>query len=79
MEKLLKFLLNLIVDRPEKIKIEKRSEMDNSLIFTLNVPKDEIGRVIGKGGKTIKALTALTRIKAIKKDQRVVLEVKELS
>ena len=79
MEKLLKFLLNLIVDYSEKIKIEKRSEMDNSLIFSLNIPKDEIGRVIGKGGKTIKSLTALTRIKAIKKNQRVVLEVKELS
>ena len=79
MEKLLKFLLSLIVDQSEKIIIEKRDEIDNSLIFSINTPKEEIGRVIGKNGKTIKSLTNLTRIKAIKKNKRVLLEVKEAS
>ena len=77
MKKLAKFLLSSIVENPEKATINQREGEDNVLILTLIVSPQDIGKVIGKNGKTIKALTSLTRIKAIKEGKRVVLEVKK--
>ena len=76
MKKTAKFLLELIVDHPEKVKISDKEE-NGSLILTLKVSLEDIGKVIGKNGRTIKALTTLIRIKAIKEGKRVSLEVEE--
>lgn len=76
MKKTAKFLLELIVDHPEKVKISDKEE-NGSLILTLKVSLEDIGKVIGKNGRTIKALTTLIRIRAIKERKRVNLEVQE--
>ncbi|HUV72190.1 MAG TPA: KH domain-containing protein [Clostridia bacterium] len=71
------FLLKIvavIVDQPEKIEIQE--ETDNNLrIYTLLVPEEEIGRVIGKGGKVINAIRCLARIKGIKNQEKVLVKV----
>lgn len=71
------FLLKMvavIVDNPEEIEIKE--EEDNGLfIYTLFVPEEEIGRVIGKGGKVINAIRTLARLKAMKNQERVLVKV----
>lgn len=76
MKKLVEFLLNSIVQNKERVKITQKSE-DNLLTLKINVAPEDIGKVIGKEGRTIKALTQLVRIKAIKEGKGVVLEVQE--
>lgn len=76
MKKVLKFLLESILNNPEKLEITEKEE--NGLVtLTLKLPSAEIGKVIGKKGRTIKALTDLIRIRAIKQEKRVILEVGE--
>lgn len=76
MEKVAKFVLNSILDQPKKLAIAKKEE-NGLLTLTVNVAPEEIGKVIGKNGRTIKALTALVRIKAIKEGQKINLEIQE--
>lgn len=76
MEKLTKFLLDSIVKNPKKIKISQREEED-LLTLSVEVPPADIGKVIGKNGRTVKALTSLIRIKAIKEGKKVGLEIRE--
>lgn len=76
MKKLTKFLLDSIIASSQKVKINQRGEGD-LLTLEVLVPQEEIGKVIGKNGRTVKALTSLLRIKAIKEGKRVTLEVQE--
>jgi len=76
MEKLLLFLAKNIVSHPEVVKI---TQVNNNgfVMFNLSVHKDDMGRVIGKEGKVIKAMRNLLRVKAAKLNLRFSLELKE--
>ncbi len=76
MRQLLDFIVKNIVEKPEEIEItEQREEGFINLKFSVGV--DDIGKVIGKGGKVIKAIRSLLRIGSLKKHQKVHLELVE--
>lgn len=76
MEDLLRFILEAIVQKPDKIKITEKEE--NGLInLEVWVDKEDMGRVIGKSGKIIKAIRGVLRIKAIKEGKRLNLTLVE--
>lgn len=77
MEKIAEFLLNSIVNHPEKVKVDLKKDEDNFSTLILRVSPEDIGKVIGKKGKTVKALTSLIRVKAKKAGERVNLEIQE--
>lgn len=56
-------------------------EDDNNGFITLfvTVPTEHMGKVIGKGGKTINAIKNILKIKAIKDGKKVEIELKEQS
>jgi predicted RNA-binding protein YlqC (UPF0109 family) len=56
-----------------------REESENGFYtFFVEVPKDKVGMVIGKGGKTINALKNILKIIAIKENVRVDIQVNEV-
>lgn len=65
MKKLLEFLVSSIVENPKEIVIEEEPEGD-CLNLRLRVHPEDLKIIIGRRGKTIKALRHLLRIKAIK-------------
>lgn len=76
MEDLLKFTLEPLVQDIKKVKIEKSQE-DRDLKFTIYVSKDDIAKVIGKNGKMIKSIKNLMKIRAIKENIFVSIDVQE--
>lgn len=76
MEDLLKTLISPLIKDPKSLKIEK-AEDQNNIKFTLNIPKDDVAKVIGREGKMIKAIKNLLKIRAIKENVFVSLEIKE--
>jgi predicted RNA-binding protein YlqC (UPF0109 family) len=76
MEKLLKLIVTSIVQKPKLVKIT-RQEKDGLLEFSLQVDPDDMKIVIGKKGRTIKAIRNLLRLRAIKENIRVNLELLE--
>lgn len=77
MENLLKALLSPLVKNPKSIKIE-REKQDDNIKFIINIPKDDVAKVIGREGKMIKAIKNLLKIRAIKENVFVSLEIKEI-
>lgn len=77
MEDLIKILVEPLVTDAGTIKIESVKNQDQ-IKFTLSVPQTDIAKVIGRGGKMIKAIKNLLKIRAIKENVFVHLEVKEI-
>lgn len=77
MEDLLRLLVEPLVTDIKGVKIEKRQD-GNSIAFTLLIPKKDIAKVIGREGKMIKSIKNLVKIRAIKENLFVNLEVKEI-
>ena len=76
MKKVLETLLDNLVINPKTTSVEETDD-GNTVTLTIKVAKEDMGRVIGKGGKIIQALRNLLKIKAIKEGKRVELTLAE--
>lgn len=77
MKELLEYILAHTIGNPAIIVSE--SEEEGSTILTIKAPQEEIGRIIGKGGKVINAMKQLVKIQAIRENIRVEINVEELN
>ncbi len=75
MQELLEYILKSTIDNKEITVTE--SEEEGNIILTIHAPQEEIGRIIGKGGKVINAMKQLVKIQAIKENKRVEINVEE--
>lgn len=74
MKELVEYIVKGLVDRPDEVTVtETRQGSDVSL--KLHVAPDDMGRVIGKGGKVANALRSLLRAMAAKDNVRVTLDI----
>lgn len=69
MQELLDLILKNIVTHPEAIEITPSTEEGRD-IYTIKVDPEDMGRVIGKNGKVIKAIRALAHVVAIRQGKR---------
>jgi len=76
MEKLVEYLAKNIVDDPDEVRVKMESE-DGRDLLKLSVASEDMGKIIGKSGKVIKAIRTLVKIKAIKENKRVYIELAE--
>lgn len=67
MKETLHYLLSHIVDHPEMVQIEENNAADR-IIFSIHVHQDDMGKVIGKQGRIIRAIRDLIKIIATKKN-----------
>jgi len=63
------------VDDPEAVVVEETIDQDRKVNLTLRVKKDDVGKVIGKKGKTAIAMRTLLTAIAAKEDKRAMLEI----
>lgn len=76
LRQLVEYLARGLVDRPEEVGVEEIDEPD-ALIFELKVAEDDLGKVIGKQGRTAKALRTVLSAASSKMRRRVLLEILE--
>lgn len=76
LKELLEVMIRALVDVPEQVKI---SEIvgEQTTVFELVVAKEDLGKVIGKQGKTAKALRTILTAASTKLRKRSVLEIVE--
>lgn len=78
MQELLEFIVKGIVTKPEEVKVTQETSPEGELNLKLKVSPEDMGTVIGKGGRIIRAIRSLVRIKAIHEDKRVNVELEEV-
>jgi predicted RNA-binding protein YlqC (UPF0109 family) len=74
LEDLLLLLARSLVDEPEKVEVEGR-ETDSRVDLTLRVAPDDVGKVIGRGGRIVKAIRTVLKAASVKANKRVNVEV----
>lgn len=76
MKNLLLYLVQSLVDHPDEVLVSQSQTQDMTNL-SLKVNPQDIGKVIGKEGKIIRALRNVVKILAIKEGKRVNIELIE--
>jgi predicted RNA-binding protein YlqC (UPF0109 family) len=76
LQELVKYLAEQLVDRPDEVIVEEMEE-EGAAVFELTVAEEDLGKVIGKQGRTARALRTVLSAAATKVRARAVLEILE--
>jgi predicted RNA-binding protein YlqC (UPF0109 family) len=76
MKALVEYLAGSLVDKPEAVVVTEKAE-GASRTFYLTVSREDLGKVIGKKGRTAKAIRILLSAAAAQKNERVILDILE--
>ena len=76
MKELIHYIVTALVDHPDTVQV-KETEQDDTIIIELTVAKDDLGKVIGKQGRTARAMRSLLAAAAGKINKRSRLEIME--
>jgi len=74
MKELIKYIAQALVDRPEEVKV-KEITGNQTTVFELKVAKVDMGKVIGKQGRTADAMRTILNAASAKLKKRAVLEI----
>lgn len=74
MELLVRTLVQGLVDHPDEVRVDV-SEDEQSVLYELYVHPEDIGKVIGKGGRIIKAVRTVVTSASARSGKRIAVEI----
>ena len=75
MRELLDFLARSLVADPAAVQVNEIEEIDGEVVLELEVAEDDLGRVIGRGGRVANALRSVMKAAATREEKRVVVDI----
>ena len=76
MKELVRYLAKSLVSNPDAVEI-KETDNEGGSVIELKVAKEDLGRIIGKQGRTAKSIRTLLNAAASRDNRRIVLEIVE--
>jgi len=76
MKKALDYIMNSIVDEPDKVEISQEED-SGILTFKIKAASSDMGKIIGKNGKIIRSIRNVLKIPAIKQNKRINILLEE--
>ncbi|KPA15946.1 MAG: KH domain-containing protein [Candidatus Magnetomorum sp.] len=76
MKDLIKYIAEALVDNPDEVRVSE-VEGNQTSVLELKVAKEDLGKVIGKQGRTARAMRTLLSAASAKVKKRTVLEIIE--
>ena len=76
MKELIKFIAKALVDKPDQVEVTE-VEGERTSVLELKVAKEDLGKIIGKQGRTARAIRTILAAGSAKINKRVVLEIME--
>ncbi len=74
MTELLEYLVRALVEDPSAVVVEELEE-DGDLVYEITVAEDDLGRVIGKGGRIANAIRTIAKAAAVRLNRRVIVDI----
>ena len=76
MRELVEFLARALVEDPDSVQVEEVEE-DGDLVLEISVGGDDLGRLIGKGGRVANAIRTVAKAASARAERRVLVEFVE--
>lgn len=76
MKDVLHYIVTSIVDNPDAIRIEEE-DVEGVVTYTVFAAKEDMGKLIGKEGKVIRAIRNVMKIPAMKQHKKVQIQLSE--
>jgi uncharacterized protein len=76
MRELVEYLVRALVEDPDAVQVEELEE-NGDVVLEVTVAADDLGRVIGSGGRIANAIRTVARAAATKEERRVLVEILE--
>lgn len=76
MKELIRYIAEALVDNPEQVEVTE-VEGERTSVIELKVAKEDLGKIIGKQGRTARAVRTILSAASAKVDKRAVLEIIE--
>ncbi|MCK4250067.1 KH domain-containing protein [candidate division WOR-3 bacterium] len=76
LKELIEYIVKALVDNPDAVGVNEIAG-DKSIIYELKVGEGDLGKVIGKEGRTAKAMRTIITAAAMKQGKRTILEIIE--
>jgi predicted RNA-binding protein YlqC (UPF0109 family) len=73
---LIRYIAAKLVDQPDEVDVQEFDE-EGEIVIELHVAEDDLGKVIGKQGRTARAMRQLLQAAATKRKKRYALEIVE--
>jgi predicted RNA-binding protein YlqC (UPF0109 family) len=73
----IEMIVKALVDDSENVDIREVEQRNGATLIEVRVAPEDMGKIIGKQGRTIRALRSLARIAGAKKNRRYLLEIVE--
>lgn len=77
MKELIEFIAKSLVEHPDAVSVTEEHSDDGSIVVKLAASQDDMGRIIGKQGRTAKAMRTLLNAKATRENMRAGLQIVE--
>lgn len=75
MRDLLEYLARSLVTEPDEVEVTEVEEIEGEVVLELEVAEDDLGRVIGRGGRVANALRMVMKAAATRAEKRVVVDI----
>lgn len=76
MQELVEYIAKSLVDGPEEVRVSLEEKEDVTVLH-LSVAKEDLGKIIGRQGRTARALRTLVNAASAKQERRCILEIEE--
>ena len=76
-KELLEYLVKNLVTNPDKVVVREEQKEDSKLVLHLNVDSSDMGRIIGKEGRIIRAIREIINSYGMKNSKKVLVDVEE--
>jgi uncharacterized protein len=76
MKELVQYLAKSLVNNPDAVEV-KETEGETASVLELKVAKEDLGRIIGKQGRTAKSIRTILNAAASRTNRKIVLEIVE--
>ena len=75
MKELVEYIAKSLASNPDEVKVTEESDANGQVVLKLEVSEEDKGKIIGRQGRVAQAMRVLLRVRAVKEDLRVNLEI----
>jgi predicted RNA-binding protein YlqC (UPF0109 family) len=77
MKELIEFIAKSLVENPDAVQVSEEEDGEGAILVKLAAASEDMGRIIGKQGRTAKAMRTLLNAKATRENKRASLQIME--